>query len=85
MCRNQILVGEIEARRQYDSRNHLLAVPEEVMVVRITIGRKRQNKSGSPAAAGAPAALGVVGGGWWDIAEMDNREVADVDTKLHGW
>jgi hypothetical protein len=45
---------------------------------------KTPSERGSPAAAGASASLRIIGGGRWNVAEVDNREVTDVDTKLHG-
>ena len=54
-----------------------------MVVVGVAIGRKREHQRRSSATPGAPAALGVVGRRWRDIAKVDGGEIADVDPELH--
>ena len=54
------------------------------MIVSIAIAAERNHQGGSPAAPGAPAALGVVGRRRRDVAQVNGGEVADIDAKLHG-
>ena len=80
---NQVFVGQVESRRRDRAEDHQFRALEEVLVVR-TAGRAvGGDESGLAAAAGASAALGIVGRCRWHVAQAHGVELRDIDAKFH--
>ena len=80
---DEVLVGELEARRADLPRDHAVGPAEEVRVVRRPGRAVREHQRRLARAPGAAGPLGVVGGRRRHVAEPDDVELADVDAELH--
>jgi hypothetical protein len=72
----QVLVLEVDARRDDRAGDHLARAAEEVLVVRAAGRAVRQDERGLAAATGAAAALRVVGRRRRDVAQVDRRSAS---------
>ena len=84
MSPQERLICQVETRRPHTPRDHIRATAEEILVVtveRSTIGEDQARLSLAPSAA---AALGVIGRGRGDVAQVNQVEVGDVHAQLHG-
>ena len=80
---DEFFVLEVDAGRVYCAGDHFFALLEEVLIVGVALGGEGQDQRRVAVAAGPAAALGVVGGGGRDIAQVDGVEVGDVYAELH--
>ena len=81
---DQLLVGEIEARRRHGTRDHRGRLREIVPVVGVAVAGEGEHQRRPAAAPGTAAALRVVGRVGRNVPQMHDRELADVDAQLHG-
>ena len=81
---DEVLVGQIEARRRHRTRHHELRALEEVLVVRAPHRTVTVDQGGLAAAARPPAPLRVVGRVGRDVAHVDHVELGDINPQLHG-
>jgi len=83
MAVDQIAVGKIQGRRAHHAMHHLVGMLEEPLVMRAerrAVGDDQRLLAGTP---GTATALGVVGRGRRDIAQVDGVERGNIHAQLH--
>jgi len=81
---DEVLIGQVKARRRDLAGDHQFGPLEKVLVVRAAGGAVGKDDGGLTAAAGASAALGVIGWRRRHIAHIDHIELVDVHAQFHG-
>lgn len=80
---DELLIREVEARRRHRTGDHRRRLPEVMPVVGVAVAGEGKHQRRPPAAARAAAPLGAIGGVGRDVAQVHDRELADVDPELH--
>ena len=81
---HEIVIAHVNARRGDRACDHLAGFSEEILVVRAASGAVGEDQRRLPAATGPAAALRIVGRGGRDVAQVDEVQLGDVHTQLHG-
>ena len=81
---DKLLVGKIGLRRRHRTRDHLPAVAKVVVIVGVAISGEGKHQGRSAAATGATTALRIIRGGRWEVPQMDDGEIANIDAEFHG-
>ena len=81
---HQVAIAQVNPRRGDGAGDHAVGVFEVILVVGAATGAVGINQGGLAATTGTAAALGVVGRGGRDVAQVDDVKLGDVHAELHG-
>src|SRR5271157_6002662 len=77
-------ICQVETRGADIPRDHIRATAEEILVVTVERSAISEDQARLSLAPRAAAALGVIGRGRGDVAQVNQVEVGDVHAQLHG-
>src|SRR5699024_6451680 len=80
----QVLVGQIQTRSLHHPGDHQVGAAEVVLVMTVAGGAVGDDQGRLPPTACTATALGVVGGGGWDVTHHHRVELLDVHPQFHG-
>ena len=80
---DQVLVREFEARRRDLARDHQPGRRKKYWSCGLPRRAVVEDKVPAAASARAPGSLGIVGRRRWDVPQVDDVELGDVDAELH--